>query len=147
MHRPTIPSPISTYTLLTHAPGVNLSDIWQSLDKGKIRSVIDQLINILVQLQAHEWKAIGGLRINEDGQIVVGPVLEDTFWQIPDIESLWPAGESFNALNISGPYANYVDRYAHAICVHDKLLFMRDILPRLDALPQVLHSMQNNSTR
>ncbi|MCJ1343479.1 hypothetical protein MMC31_001673 [Peltigera leucophlebia] len=156
-HDATANNPIAhEYTLLTHAPGVTLSDIWQSLDEGEIRSIIDQLINILVQLHAHEWNAIGGLRINEDGQIVVGPVLEETFWQVPDIESLWPAGESFNTLNISGPYANYVDyisahidRYAHAIRVHDKLLFMRDILPRLDALPRVLaqHAEQLNQVK
>lgn len=41
------------YTLLTHVPGVILSDVWQSLDEGEICSIIDQLIDILVQLHAH----------------------------------------------------------------------------------------------
>lgn len=144
------------YTLLTHVPGVTLSDVWQSLDEDEICLIIDQLIDMLAQLHAHEWDAIGGLRINEDGQIVVGPVLEETFWQIPEIESLWPAGESVDTLNIRGPYASYVDyisahieRYAHAIRIHDKLRFMRDVLPRLDAVPHALaqHAAQLNRVK
>lgn len=82
------------YTLLSRIEGATLSEIYWSLDDQQISQIIDQLIDFLAQLNAHEWDAIGGLSINGEGEVVVGQVLEETFWQVPDIEKLWPEGET-----------------------------------------------------
>jgi hypothetical protein len=78
---------------------------------------------------------------------VLARVLDETFWQVPDIKSFWPQGETVASLNIQGPYETYVDyisaqirQYLLLIQKHDKLEFMRDTVPRLEAfiaaLPQ-----------
>ena len=150
-------NPIShEFTLLARIGGVTLSDIYGTLDDQKLARILDQLIDILVQLHAHEWDQIGGLVINENGEIVVGQVLDETFWQVTDIEKLWPENETVASLNIEGPYPTYValttaqiKKYIHLIQTHEKLEFMRDIIPRLEefliALPQ--HSLELNNVK
>ena len=65
--------------------------------------------------------------------------MEETFWQVPDIEKLWPEGETVATLNIGGPYVTYVEytsaqiqKYIDLIRIHEKLAFMRDTVPRLE---------------
>ena len=139
-------NPIShEYTLLSRVQGATLSEIYNFLDNEQINQMIDHLIDILSQLNAHEWTAIGGLHIDDDGEVIVGQVLEETFWQVPDIVQPWPEGETVATLKIEGPYLTYVEyvsaqieKYIYLISIHDKLRFMRDIFPRLEALLTVL---------
>jgi hypothetical protein len=142
------------YTLLTRVEGETLSDIYLTLDKEQLEGVVDQLIDILDQLHNHEWAAIGGLNIDEQDRIVVAQVVDETFWQIPDL-GLWPT-ETVTSLNIAGPYQNYVDyvsaqirQYIRLIEIHDKLAFMRNDIPRLKAFLAILprHSTELNSTK
>ena len=128
------------YMLLPRVHGHVLSDIYQSLSDTEMSSILDQLIDVLIELHAVEWKAIGGLTFNINGEIVVGPVLEETFWQIPEIRKFWPLAETIETLNIKGPFPSYVDyvsahveKYIYAIKRHEKLAFMRDIIPRIEA--------------
>ena len=79
------------------------------MDDQQLSQIIDQPIDFLSQLNSHEWDSIGGLNINDKGKIVLGPVLEETFWQVPDMEKLWPQGETVATLNIGGPYQTYFD--------------------------------------
>ncbi|RFU35763.1 hypothetical protein B7463_g540, partial [Scytalidium lignicola] len=139
------------YIILSRARGETLSEIYQSLGNEKMISIIDQLIDILHQLHAVDWNYIGGLKFNETGEIVPGPVLEENFWYPPDIQQFWPPGETMSTLNIEGPYPTYVDyisahiqRYIHGIEVHEKLAFMRDTLSRLKAL---VNALANNAEK
>lgn len=148
---------VHEYTLLSRVEGATLSEIYQSLDDQQISQIIDQLIDFLSQLNAHEWYAIGGLNINDEGEIVVGQVLEETFClQVPDIKKLWPQDETVATLNIGGPYPTYVgyisvqiQNYIHLVQIHEKLAFMRDTIPRLEvfltALPK--HSDKLNDVK
>ena len=116
----------------------------QSLDQQQMDVILNQLIDILSQLHAFEWEAIGGLTFDDEGAIHVGPVLEETFWQNPDIKRFWP-GETMSTLNIRGPCHSYVDyisahmaKYMYAIERHEKLAFMRDTLCSLDEFLKAL---------
>ena len=144
------------YTLLSRVEGATLSDIYQMLDDQQTSQVLDQLIDFLLQLQAHEWDAIGGLNVNKNGDITIGQVLDETFWQVPDIEQLWPKGETVATINIGGPFPTYVDyisaqirKYIYLIQLHEKLFFMQDTVPRLEAFLTALseHSEELNNVK
>ncbi|RDW95144.1 hypothetical protein BP5796_00907 [Coleophoma crateriformis] len=75
------------YTLCSRAYGDTMSDIYTSLSQAQLDAVMDQVIDILVQLHESDWTAIGGLKFTDCGTIEMGPVLEETFWQVPDIEA------------------------------------------------------------
>ncbi|KAG9661827.1 hypothetical protein KCU64_g2331, partial [Aureobasidium melanogenum] len=107
--------------------------------------VLDLLIGINADLHKHTWSHIGGLSLDTKGNIIPEPLLEETFWFEPDILALWPPGETFESLNISGPYNSYTEyisahllKYKHAIEVHPSLGFMRDILAQLDRFLTVI---------
>jgi hypothetical protein len=125
-------------------------------DDHQTSQILDQLIDFLAQLHMHEWSAIGGLNVKDDGDIVVGQVMDETFWQVPDIEKLWLEGEIVATLNIEGPYSTYVNyisaqirKYIHLIQIHEKLVFMRDTIPRLEAFLSALpkHSDELNNVK
>ena len=143
------------YTILSRAKGETLSDVYSTLDEQQIRGILDQLIDILAQLHAHKWDAIGGLNINAQGEIVLAPFVDETFWQVPDLK-LWPETETVASLNIAGPYHSYVDyvcaqtrHYIRLISIHDKLAFMRTDIPRLEAFVATLprHAAELNDTK
>ncbi|KAI4754833.1 hypothetical protein E4T52_13113 [Aureobasidium sp. EXF-3400] len=127
------------YILMTREPGKSLADVYSSFDSAQMDTILDQLIDINAELHKHTWFHIGGLSFDNDGQITPGPVLEETFWFEPDILALWPAGETVDSLNISGPFTSYTQyisahllKYRHAIEIHLSLDFMHDILPQID---------------
>ncbi|KAF5606678.1 uncharacterized protein FSUBG_5864 [Fusarium subglutinans] len=133
------------YTLLSRVQGVTLSDIYDNLSDEQMNQIFDQLIDVLTQLQSHPWDGIGGLKLDDRGQVQLGPVVDETFWQVPDIEGFWPEGETVATLNIGGPYKTYVDymvahvnKYIRLIQTHEKLAFMRDTIPRLEAFVAAL---------
>lgn len=140
------------YILMTRESGESLANVYTSFDTTQMDAILDQLININAELHKHKWSHIGGLSFDDNGNIIPGPVLEETFWFEPDIISLWPAGEIFDSLNISGPFASYTQyisahllKYKHAIEVHPSLEFMQDILPQLDRFLTTITSEQMQS--
>ncbi|KAH7304161.1 kinase-like domain-containing protein [Stachybotrys elegans] len=133
------------YTLMSRIKGATLSDIYESLDDDQVDRLMDQLVGFLLQLHSHPWSGIGGLALDDREEAVLARVVDETFWQVPDIEKYWHGGETTDSLNIAGPYATYVDfiaaqvrQYIHLIKIHDALEFMRDSLPRLEAFVDAL---------
>ncbi|TXB99601.1 hypothetical protein FocTR4_00014610 [Fusarium oxysporum f. sp. cubense] len=124
------------YTLLSHIQGVTLSDVYDRLSDEQMNQILDQLIDLLTQLQAHPWDCIGGLTLDDQGEVQLGPVVDETFWQVPDIEALWPEGASGDS--------------EHRRTIQD-LAFMRDIVPRLEAfvasLPKHANELNNVKLR
>ncbi|KAF2491328.1 hypothetical protein BU16DRAFT_574502 [Lophium mytilinum] len=125
------------YTILTRAVGNTLDVEWPHLDENLRMTVLDAFADYLAELHAVEWQHIGGLRI-VDGKIVSGPVLEESFWQVPDIARIWPR-ESVESLNIQGPFSTYVEyitahiqKYVYAIRRHEALGGMRELLPEIN---------------
>jgi hypothetical protein len=135
------------YILMTRESGQSLADVYSSFDSAQMDTILDQLVDINTELHKHTWSHVGGLTFDEDGHIISGPVLEETFWFEPDILALWPAGETFDSLNISGPFTSYTQyisahlvRYKHAIEIHPFLKFMHDILPQLNHFITIITS-------
>jgi hypothetical protein len=135
------------YILMTREPGESLADVYNSFNPTQMDSILDRLIDINAELHKHTWSHIGGLSFDVNGQIIPGPVLEETFWFEPDILALWSASETFDTLNISGPFTSYTQYisahllvYKHAIEIHPSLEFMHDILPQLNRLLAIITS-------
>lgn len=140
------------YILMTREPGESLADVYSSLTSEQMDYVLDQLIDLNAQLHKRTWSHIVGLSVDYRGHIIPGPVLEETFWFESDIVALWPAGETFGSLNISGPFDLYTEyisahllKYKHAIEVHPSLEFMRVIFPQLDRFLAIMSSEQMRS--
>ncbi|EXL91847.1 hypothetical protein FOIG_14956 [Fusarium odoratissimum NRRL 54006] len=134
------------YTLLSHIQGVTLSDVYDRLSDEQMNQILDQLIDLLTQLQAHPWDCIGGLTLDDQGEVQLGPVVDETFWQVPDIEALWPEGASGDS-----EHRRTIQDYIRLIQTHEKLAFMRDIVPRLEAfvasLPKHANELNNVKLR
>lgn len=95
----------------------------------------------VVRFDAGEANPLG----HEDGTVVPGRVVDETFWQAPDIERYWAGRETVSSLNVGGPYrsysafcAGYVDKFVYAIERHDRLAWMRDLVPRLRTFAALL---------
>lgn len=143
------------FTLLQRLPGVAVSEIYDRLPPQLLDSLINQLVDIIQQMHAASWDGVSGLQFGHDGNVVPGPIVEETFWQQPDVVKYWPESESVQSLNITGPYECYTDYiaamvrvYQHAIRLHPSLADMRDMLPRLDLFVDILSEFPElNKTR
>ncbi|KAK2609189.1 hypothetical protein QQS21_002271 [Conoideocrella luteorostrata] len=134
------------YTLLEKIPGRSVDTIYKTLNEETKGLLVQQLTDILVELNSHSWNHIGGLQLIDE-EIVPGPVLEDTFWLVPDIQTYWTS-ESVDSLNPAGPYsshgdylAGYLTCFIHAINNHESLSWIQHITPRLVALISNLPTM------
>ncbi|RYP53150.1 hypothetical protein DL768_001824 [Monosporascus sp. mg162] len=106
------------YTLMSRVPGETISDIYSSLSPDEICQILDQLIDMLTELHAHEFSAVGGIYLDRNGEV-----------------------------NLGGPYATYTDlvagqvnTYIRLIKLHDKLEFMRDAIPQLERFAAAVSS-------
>jgi hypothetical protein len=140
-----VDNPIShEYMLLECIPGISVDKIYDQLDDRAKGYLVSQLTDYLVQLQSHTWEHVGGLSLVDD-KIVPGPVLDETFWQTPDLEKYWVVGDTVQNLNIEGPYKSYTEysiaclqKYSLNIEKHPSLTPYRELCPRLTAVAERL---------
>ncbi|KAK2614456.1 hypothetical protein N8I77_001279 [Diaporthe amygdali] len=138
------------FTLLERAPGISVDKVYDQLDTATKHSLISQLAEFLAQIHAHSFDLIGGMQLShQDGAIVPGPVLDETFWQAPDVAKYWPPEDSVSTLNISGPFESYtalcaaqMERLIYAIEKHGSLAWIRDLVPRLRTFVDLLTKEQ-----
>ncbi len=139
------------FTLLERVPGASVDKMFADMSEDAKVRLVAQLTDVLVELNAHEWQHVGGLQLDDKtGEAVPGPVLEDTFWMVPDIEAYWGAEESVTTLNPTGPYKSHAELvqaflqvYVHAVSRHESLAWLRqDLQPRLEALIAHLPSLE-----
>ncbi|KAH8668577.1 hypothetical protein BX600DRAFT_510662 [Xylariales sp. PMI_506] len=144
------------YTLMEKVPGVSVDTIYDTLDDGKKAYLISQITDYLIDLRHQECHHVGGLSLDEQGQVIPGRVLEETFWQTPEIAGIWGPDESVDTLNSLGPYVGYtgyvkghIQQYIRNIELHQSLDWMRDLIPRLRRLNEYLdeHAEELDSTK
>ncbi|MCJ1461281.1 hypothetical protein MMC28_011663 [Mycoblastus sanguinarius] len=127
------------YLIHRRLPGDPLDEAFRSVTQDQMDTILNQIIDMLVVLHSTTWQHIGGLRFTDDGNIVPGPVLEEGAWQVPEILTHFGSSQTFDSLNIAGPYPDYVSyisahvvKHLHAIDHHISLGWMRDLIPQLN---------------
>lgn len=127
------------FTLLECANGCSIEKLYASLGKTGKQRLVEQITDFVLQLYSHEWHHVGGLALDETGNAISGPYLDENFWQAKDIERYWGAEESVSSLNVRGPFTSWteyacaaLDKYKYMIERHPSLEIMRDALPTID---------------
>ncbi|GLA92876.1 hypothetical protein AtubIFM61612_007982 [Aspergillus tubingensis] len=95
------------FTLLERVPGVSVAEVYEGLDEGRKRSLVEQVAGFVAELHGKPWEGgyVGGLQLaaqeGDDGdEIVRGPPIEETYWQTQDVETYWAGmGETLETLN------------------------------------------------
>ncbi|PYH73247.1 aminoglycoside phosphotransferase family protein [Aspergillus vadensis CBS 113365] len=153
------------FTLLERVPGVSVAEVYEGLDEGRKRRLVEQVAGFVAELHGKPWEGgyVGGLQLgarggDDDGEegvekeIVRGPPIEETYWQTQDVETYWSGcgmEETLETLNPfkSDGYASYteynvacVERYIHAISIHPSLSPFKDLIPRLEEFISVIGS-------
>lgn len=152
------------YLLMTLVGGVSVARIYDQVvaNKDGMDSVLDQLTGILLELWRIPWAHVGGLLTSSSksgeapapagapaaaASFEPGPVVEETFWHVPDVAQYWPATESSDTLNPSSPtgYSSFsayaaakMQLYTHMIETHSSLVWLRPHPPLLQAFTQAL---------
>ncbi|KAE8406194.1 hypothetical protein BDV37DRAFT_270103 [Aspergillus pseudonomiae] len=127
------------FTLLTRSPSIGLHEVYDQLSVEQLTVIVDQILDIVLQMHQKSWSGVSGQVLSpstaETGasaQVISRLILDETFWQAPDIVTYFPA--SYTAYIVA-----LVRVYQHAIRVHTFLEARRDLLPRLDAWVDDLH--------
>ncbi|KAH8688992.1 kinase-like domain-containing protein [Talaromyces proteolyticus] len=134
------------FIILTRSPGVTLSDIYDSLSQEDLDNICRQLMKFLVEIHQHPFNQIGGLVHSDDQKkIIPGPILDEHFWFTPDIKRYFDTEETFETLNVGGPFNSYtnftialMEKYIHVAEIQKDLRFMLEHIPRLRAFCKVL---------
>jgi aminoglycoside phosphotransferase (APT) family kinase protein len=145
------------FTLLEKAYGVSVDKIYNTLSEAAKHNLVEQLVGFLIQLHERQWDSgyVGGLVVSDDGKVKGGPIIDEYFWQVPDIEKYWDSAETVESLNPVSPegFPSYtafisasVERYVYALEKHNSLTEFRDLIPRLRAFITAISSEENFAT-
>ncbi|OJK04021.1 hypothetical protein ASPACDRAFT_1863684 [Aspergillus aculeatus ATCC 16872] len=148
------------FTLLEKASGVSLDTIYPTLSEATKTQLVRQLADYLIELHNHPWTDgyVGGLTLSASGEVARGPPIDETYWQMPDLEKYWSTStipvtgpeEKTISLEILNPippegFTDYVaftvsclDRYHHAIEIHPALEPYRDLVRRIRAFREAI---------
>ncbi|KAJ7637013.1 kinase-like domain-containing protein [Roridomyces roridus] len=129
------------YNCLERIPYPSLAETWKTLSTGQLDHVLDQFVDIFVKLFKSNAPPNHGSLALDGGS---GPVIEETMWQLPDIDRYFHAApynltsETFGTLNPTESYSSwpayicaFLKTYHHIISIHPNVDFLRDILDPL----------------
>ncbi|KAJ7201633.1 phosphotransferase enzyme family-domain-containing protein [Mycena pura] len=140
------------YNCLERIPYPSLADIWVNLTPTQLDYVLDQFVDIFIKLFVIQVpRNHGSLAL--DGRS--GPVIEETMWQLPDIQRYFHAephrltDETFETLNPTDFYASwtayisaFLKTYHHVISIHPAVEFLKDVLEPLQQLITALDAAE-----
>ncbi|KAG8686150.1 hypothetical protein FRC08_012727 [Ceratobasidium sp. 394] len=136
-------------------PHPTLNSVLNKLPEPALDRVLSQVVDFFIQIRrvspSSGRRMLGGLRFDNgtvltshpdapptDKYIIPGPVVEETFWQTPDITRYWNsvpelADIRFEDLNVFGPFDCWVNwvlawlrSYEMQVLRHPRLEFCRD---------------------
>lgn len=130
--------------------------MFNTLPESALERVLSQLVDFFIQLRrvspSSGRRMFGGLQFDKhtvlaslpgaaptEKYVTPGPVVEETFWQTPDIKRYWNdypdttlANVTFEDLNVRGPFDNWASwvhawlkKYEMQVMVHPRLEFCR----------------------
>ncbi|KAK1712774.1 phosphotransferase enzyme family-domain-containing protein [Colletotrichum lupini] len=148
------------FTLLERVDGASADKVFWELGEVARRRLVEQLVGFLAELwessKGGAWKHVGGLRVDDEGEVVPGPVVDEWFWMEPEI-SRCREGETIETLNpVGGAFSGWaelldqsVEKYIYAIGRHASLGWMRDLVPRLEEYREYVrvHADEVDDTR
>ncbi|KZL87886.1 hypothetical protein CI238_08713 [Colletotrichum incanum] len=149
------------FTLLERVPGRSADKVFWALGERQRKRMVGEIVGFLAELwekSTSVWRHVGGLRVDEGGEVAPGPVVDEWFWMVPDVEQYWPGGEeSPETLNpIGGAFSGWaehldksVEKYVYAIERHPSLEWMRNLVPRLEKYREYVreHAEELDDTR
>ncbi|KAL0937441.1 kinesin light chain [Colletotrichum truncatum] len=147
------------FSLLEKVPGISADKLFWDMSDEIRRKVVEQLVLFLAEIYKNStWKYVGGMKVDEKGEIGPGPLVDEWFWMAPQIERFWgDKGETVESLNpIDGPFEDWaahidaaMEKYVYVINHHPSLEWMRDLVPRLEAFRKYIreHKQEMNETR
>lgn len=122
------------YVVLTKCVGRNINDIWEELTEENVTEIIDQVAHLFKTCIQYPFNQVGGLTIDDNGEIKVGPVIEEVCYEIEHIEKYWKdyfgneqeKNKLFYKLQVGGPFnsmINYIraslERDLYVLNTHD----------------------------
>ncbi|KAG8739901.1 hypothetical protein FRC10_005000 [Ceratobasidium sp. 414] len=158
------------YICMERIPHPTFNTVLNKLSESALDHVLSQVVDFFIQIRhispSSGHRMLGGLRFDNgavltshpdapptDKYIIPGPVVEETFWQTPDIIRYWNsvpelADIKFNDLNAFGPFECWVDwvlawlrSYEMQVLKHPRLEFCRGrIGERLSRVVELLEA-------
>ncbi|KAF8603035.1 hypothetical protein BDV93DRAFT_607102 [Ceratobasidium sp. AG-I] len=134
----------------------SLDKMFGTLSEAALERVLSQLVDFFIQLRrvspSSGRRMFGGLQFDKhivlaslpgeapsEKYVIPGPIVEETFWQIPDVKRYWNdypdsalVNITFDDLNVRGPFDNWpswvhawLKKYEMQVIVHPRLEFCR----------------------
>ena len=138
----------SEFILLEKMEGQSVDKMYDSLSDDTKLHLVKQLTDMIIELNTFEWHHVGGLQVDAKGDIVPGPALEDNYWMVPEVEQYWKGEtvESINPMKIFDSHAalvrGWLEVFIYSVNRHEKLQWLKDTVPRLEALIAKLPSVE-----
>jgi hypothetical protein len=134
----------SEYMVMTRLRGTIASELYFSICSApeKMDRVLEQMAKFHIELFQHSFHHLGGLKIDENGVVVIGPPLDEHYYQLPQIASSWPAGETYSSLNpcsedgyatFVGWISTHVEKYINGLSISPTATKFATHIPRLEA--------------
>ncbi|GAB5585863.1 hypothetical protein Unana1_00763 [Umbelopsis nana] len=102
------------YVLLRRLPGRDLAVAYKDMTEQDMRNLITRIADMCVAMAQRPFDKVGGLTISDSGSIEPGPVVEETTYDVQNLELHWKdyPDVRFDKLQIGGPFDSISDYFA-----------------------------------
>jgi aminoglycoside phosphotransferase len=101
------------YVLLRRLPGRDLAVAFENMTDQEMNSVIARIADMCIAMAELPFNKVGGLTINDSGKIEPGPVVEETTYDVQNLEMHWKGypDVTFDKLQIGGPFDSMTEYF------------------------------------